>query len=94
MDTALTILTSRVAYKSSLGFDPLLKTTTGEKSSTKLTVKNQAFLGYSSEYQSWVGPFVMAMVMANCVRRSNAINTYGPKLVYKSVFFKPTSFVL
>jgi hypothetical protein len=29
-----------------------------------------------------VGPFVMAMVMANCVRRSNALLCYGPKLSY------------
>jgi hypothetical protein len=73
----------RVAYKSSLGFDPLLKTVTGDKSTTKIIPQNQSFLGYSSEYQSWVGPFVMAMVMANCVRRSNAVLNYTPKLVYK-----------
>lgn len=90
MDTALTILTSRVVYKSSLGYDPLLKTATGEKSSTKLSVQNQAFLGHSAEYQSWVGPFVMAMVMANCVRRSNAINNYGAKITYKEAQVYPS----
>lgn len=39
-------------------------------------------MGYTARIQKWVGPFVMAPVMANCVRRSNAINNYSPKLLY------------
>lgn len=70
-------------YKSGLGFDPLLKSLSGGKSEGKFSVKNQSLLGYSPEYQSWVGPFVMAAVMANCVRRSNAVLNYSPKLTYK-----------
>eukprot|EP01034_Spumella_vulgaris_P029233 gene29233-36247_t len=61
LDTVFHALLNRVAYKSSLGFDPLLKTTTGEKSTTKITPQNVSFLTYSTEFQSWVGPFVMAM---------------------------------
>lgn len=70
-------------YKSLLGFDPLLKTSSGDKSASKFIAQNQSFLGYSGEYQSWTGFFVMAMVMANCIRRSNALNNYSIKLVYK-----------
>jgi short subunit dehydrogenase-like uncharacterized protein len=90
LDTALSILTSRVVYKSLLGFDPLLKSTNGEKSTHKFISQNQSFLGYSSEFQSWTGFFVMAMVMANCVRRSNAINNYSTKLVYKEAAVHPS----
>ena len=72
-----------MAYKSQLGFDPLLKSASGDKSANKFVTANQGFLGYSSEFGAWVGPFVMAMVMANCVRRSNALNNYSTKLIYK-----------
>ena len=34
---------------------------------------DRSFLGRSPEAGAWVGPFVMAMVMGNCVRRSNAL---------------------
>lgn len=72
-----------------LGFDPMLKTSVeGQTSSSKIAVENQSFLGYSTEYSKWVGPFVMAMVMANCVRRSNALNNYSSRLVYKYVVLK------
>lgn len=33
--------------------------------------------------QHWVGPFVMAMVMANCVRHSHCLNHYSDKLIYR-----------
>lgn len=73
----------RVTYKSRLGFDPLLKDAQGGKSGHKFIAANQSFLGYSREFGAWVGPFVMAAVMANCIRRSNAVNNYAPKLLYK-----------
>lgn len=87
--TAALALGERAQYKSKLGFDPLLKTATGVKSENKLTAKNQASLGFSKKNQTWVGPFVMAMVMANCVRRSNALNNYTTKLVYKESLVFP-----
>ena len=68
--------------KSSLGYDPLLKGLSGQKSTSKVVAANQNVLAYSNEYKRWVGPFVMASVMANCVRRSNAVNNYSAKLVY------------
>jgi hypothetical protein len=76
----------RVKYTSLLGFDPLLKGFNGEKSSNKIVVKNQLSLGYRSEYSTWVGPFIMADVMSNCVRRSNVLNNYSSKLTYKYVY--------
>lgn len=39
------------------------------------------FLMGNREAGSWVWTWVMAMVMANCIRRSNAVNHYGPKYV-------------
>lgn len=89
-------LGQRVQYKSLLGFDPLLKTTTGDfcdekgKSTASFVSKNQSSLGYSKEFKHWVGPFVMAMVMANCVRRSFALNKYSAKLVYREHVVYPS----
>lgn len=68
--------------KSSLGFDPLLRRIDGDCSDSKISTNNQSYLGYSSQFKAWVGPFFMAMVNANCVRRSNAINRYSRKLKY------------
>jgi len=83
METVRQSLTGRAPYKATLGFDPLLKSIDGSQSSSRMVSANQAFLSYSSENRTWVGPFVMAAVMANCIRRSNAVNQYGPKVVYK-----------
>jgi len=75
-------LGDRSIYKSALGFDPLLKNHQGTKSTAKFSVKNRSSLGYSKEYKAWCGPFVMAAVMANCVRRSNAVNGYSDNVTY------------
>lgn len=83
MATVFHALLERVVYKSTLGFDPLLKTTTGAKTTNKFIVNNQMSLGYSKVAKAWIGPFAMASVMGNCVRRSNAVNNYGPNLTYK-----------
>jgi len=95
-------LAQRVQYTSKLGFDPLLKTSPGDncettsggasKSTAIFSAKNQSFLGYSAEFKegAWVGPFVMAMVMANCVRRSFALNRYSPKMVYREFAVYPS----
>lgn len=75
----------RTKVKTNLGFDPLLKGLDGQKSTNKLIVQNTMMLNNAgAEYgYKFVGPFVMAMVMGNCVRRSNALNKYSPKLVYR-----------
>lgn len=79
-------LQGRAQYKAVAcdGFDPLLreKSPGSGASDCKTKADLQAFIGYSKLAGSWVGPFVMASVMANCVRRSNAILGYGPKLSY------------
>eukprot|EP00600_Ochromonadales_sp_CCMP1393_P014239 CAMPEP_0175004228 /NCGR_PEP_ID=MMETSP0005-20121125/4651_1 /TAXON_ID=420556 /ORGANISM="Ochromonas sp., Strain CCMP1393" /LENGTH=491 /DNA_ID=CAMNT_0016259359 /DNA_START=77 /DNA_END=1552 /DNA_ORIENTATION=- len=90
MATVFHALGNRVKYTSQLGFDPLLKSPSGTQSTNKLVSKTQSVLGYSSEFQAWVGPFVMAMVMANCVRRSNALNNYSSRLVYKEAAVYPS----
>lgn len=76
-------LSNRVQYDASLGFDPLLKTDNGTRSSAKFLVANPKFLGYSREIGAWTGPFVMAVVNANCIKRSHAVQPYGTKVVYK-----------
>jgi short subunit dehydrogenase-like uncharacterized protein len=96
MDTVFHSLGDRTKYTSRLGFDPLLKTAAPapasghQPSSNRVTSQTQSFLGYSKEYGAWVGPFVMAMVMCNCVRRSNALNNYSAKLVYREAMVYPS----
>jgi short subunit dehydrogenase-like uncharacterized protein len=72
-----------VKGKSSLGFDPLLKDLDGKKTKNDFITENTFMLGYSAEYKSWIGPFVMSAVMANCIKRSNALNNYSSKLTYR-----------
>ncbi len=80
--TIFTALSNRRKYKAALGFDPLLRTSEGTKCDAHYKPDVQMTLGYSSEYQSWVGFFIMSMVMANCVRRSNVLLGYSKKLTY------------
>ena len=75
-----------------MGFDPLLKNLSGEKSTLKFIAQLPMFIGYSTEHKCFTTPFVMAMVMANCVRRSHALNNYSPKLVYKEAATQPSFF--
>jgi len=83
---------NRKIYKAKLGFDPLLKMRTGEKSDLVFKSRNAHMLGYSSEYKHWTGPFVMAAVMANCIKRSNALLAYSPKLLYSECQVYPNFF--
>ena len=85
--TLLHSLSGRVQYKSQLGYDPLMKPADGMPATAKgasvssTDPKNQSILSYNKKalggLGAWVGPFVMAMVMANCIRRSNAVNQYS-----------------
>lgn len=91
--TVLHVLGNRVVYKSKLGFDPLLKSSPAVSQSTnKVKVKNTSFLTYSKEMKSWVGPFVMAAVMSNCIRRSNAVLGYSESMVYAESEVYPSFF--
>ena len=62
-----------------VAFDPLVKTLDGTKSEYKTTIthKNKQF---HAEFGRTAGPWIMAPVMANCVRRSNAILGYSTNL--------------
>jgi hypothetical protein len=81
----------RVPYKSRLGFDPLYKSQEGPDGKTilspyKLTMNNswkQWLIGYDSDHEKYTGPFIMSMVMANCVRRSNTLGKYSKNLKYR-----------
>ena len=91
--TIFNSLLNRKIYKSKLGFDPLLKTLDGSKATNKFVANNQMLLGYSKEFKSWHGFSVMASVIANCVKRSNAINnynantfTYRESMIFKNFF--------
>lgn len=92
--TILHSLIGRVHYKSQLGFDPL-QSLYGVQQRSELKCINQSFLNYNNKAQSWVGPFVMAPVMGNCIRRSNAILHYSPntgpeqRATYKEMFCFP-----
>ena len=90
LDTVFHSLGNRMKYKSRLGFDPLLKTRDGNKSTSVFKAKNQSWLAYSAQHKCWTGPFVMAMVMANCIRRSHSLNDYSPKLVYREAVVFPS----
>eukprot|EP00941_MAST-03F_sp_MAST-3F-sp1_P001958 g1958.t1 len=71
--------------KSKLGFDPLLKTLDGKKSANIVQNNNRIIPGYDSMHRggSYVGNFVMSGVMANCIKRSNALNSYSSNIVYR-----------
>ncbi|GMI22347.1 hypothetical protein TeGR_g2886 [Tetraparma gracilis] len=66
-----------------LGYDALLKTSSGKKSESALKAKN---IGYTVALGSRGMPhrsfFFMAGVNANACKRSNAINNYGPNVKY------------
>jgi short subunit dehydrogenase-like uncharacterized protein len=91
MATVFESLQDRAKYRASAcrdasgkSFDPLLREAApgSGRSGCATKANNQSCCGYSDEGKAWVGPFVMAMVMANCIRRSNALLGYGPKLKY------------
>jgi len=68
-----------------LGYDPLLKTAEKAASSYKLSAKNVRLLEMADPKKLHAVTrtfFFMAGVNANAVKRSNAINKYGSKLVY------------
>eukprot|EP00211_Chloroparvula_japonica_P002742 CAMPEP_0119143678 /NCGR_PEP_ID=MMETSP1310-20130426/34669_1 /TAXON_ID=464262 /ORGANISM="Genus nov. species nov., Strain RCC2339" /LENGTH=503 /DNA_ID=CAMNT_0007135323 /DNA_START=40 /DNA_END=1551 /DNA_ORIENTATION=+ len=99
LDTIFHSLDNRVKLRTHLDYDPLLHLPSGDasgendrKSPCSTTAKNASFLGYSSVINKWIGPFVMAMVMGNCVRRSNAVNQYSKRLVYNEQIVFPNFF--
>ena len=94
MKTVFTALSNRRRYKAMLGFDPLLKSNaiSGKASENLVKPDVQFTTTYSTEHNSWVGFFVMSMVMANTVRRSNALLGYSKRLVYSEAVVYPNVF--
>jgi len=83
-----TILNSTV-NTAALGYDPLLKDMSRNKSQNVMTSRNPKFISYSKEMRRWVGPWPMADVNLNCVRRSNALKGYGKKVEYAEFIVFP-----
>lgn len=69
------------AKKSSIDYDPLVKTLEGKKSDNKTKVIHKGS-EFHAEFGRKAGPWIMAPVMANCVRRSNAVLNYNTELQY------------
>jgi hypothetical protein len=70
------------------------QTSSGNRSDSEFKVRNQSRIGYSRVYESWVGAFYMSSVMANCVRRSNALCSYSRSLTYAAVLIHSSQLVL
>jgi short subunit dehydrogenase-like uncharacterized protein len=68
MATVFNSLSNRQIYKAKLGFDPLLKTSDGQKSNSQFSVRNRSMIGFEADADSWAGPFVMAAVMVRSHR--------------------------
>lgn len=68
--------------KGGVSFDPLVMSDKGEKSN--FAMKNASPKGstYCEEFGRNGAPWIMAPVMANCVRRSNALLGYNENLTY------------
>ena len=81
LETAMGILLGQDKKKAStLKFDPLLKTQSGEKSASKTKTQNVNAVELFSDNKygfSARSTFVMAGVNANVVKRSNALLNYG-----------------
>ena len=82
IETSMDFIQAPRAKKSSLGYDPLLKTSDGTPTASKLTANN--IKGVTKEADGKArGLFVMADVNANVVKRSNALLGYGESVVYR-----------
>lgn len=76
--------------KTRLGFDPMLKDPrNGQKNAMKMTQKHPMFLSFEPKIKKWIGPFVMTAVNASCLKRSNAVNQYTDKLLYREGLVYP-----
>ena len=47
---------------------------------------------WNAEFERYAGPWIMGPVMANCVRRSNALLGYADALDYSDAMLRPASF--
>jgi short subunit dehydrogenase-like uncharacterized protein len=63
-------------------FDPLLKKADGAKSESLTTIANPKKDVWCKDFNQYGGPWIMGPVMANCVRRSNALLGYSSRLTF------------
>ena len=84
---------SRDKRASATGFDPLLRTMDGSKSQFATTNTNPKKDVYVAEFKRAGGPWIMAPVMANCVRRSNALLGYHSQLSYGDCLLRDPSWL-
>ena len=82
---------SRDAASRAKVVDPLLRTADGAASEYKTKVTSPKSNVRVVEFRRSAGPWVMGPVMANCIRRSNALNGYAKGLVYSEALLRPTS---
>lgn len=55
----------------------------GQMSSYKVSIKHPTFLEYEPKIKRWIAPFVMTPVNVACVKRSNTVNHYSEKFLYR-----------
>jgi len=72
-------------------FDPLLRTRQGSKSESLTKIASPKREQYVPEFKCRGGPWIMGPVMANCVRRSNALLGYSPNLLYGEMMLRCNS---
>lgn len=92
LTTAMYQLSKPKHAKSQTDFDPLVKTIDGKKSEFQTKVIHKGKESHS-EFGRKAGPWIMAPVMANCVRRSNAILGYNADLKYGDACLDDPSWV-
>ena len=73
-------------------FDPLLRDGAGAKAAHATKVLNPKSDYWNAEFERYAGPWIMGPVMANCVRRSNALLGYADALDYSDAMLRPASF--
>jgi len=71
-------------------FDPLLRTKDGSKATSLTKVALPKKDVYVGEHKQYGGPWIMGPVMANCVRRSNALLGYTANLTYGDYLLRGT----
>ena len=79
--------------KSTAAFDPLLSAADGQKSEYLQKNASPKSDIYIPEFKRNGGPWIMGPVMANCIRRSNALLGYNKELIYSECLLRETGWV-
>lgn len=101
LSSIITKSRARGQYQLKLPFDPLLSRC-GQRSPHEMLLKNQLVPTFDQNICSYIGPFLMAPVVGNSVRRSCAANgysdpkrplIYSEKFVYNSIWSAVSKFI-